>query len=150
MDLIQVHKYGEVIAHLDMDDGIIAVEIPPATLKICNIMERAIKTTNNPMCTKGLKECTDEITLENVRFTLACNYSSIHTGNVVLENVFINTKSLEEAHAKALKERDTPIDTTLAPYGYCASFDPISKKYGGTFKCDLCSLYGVCVGGNYD
>ncbi len=144
MGQVQIHKVGEVIVHLDMNDIIIAIEIPPVTLKGTGIEEKVITKANNPLCTKGLQECTDEITLEDVGFILVCNYVSIH--NTLLEKVVINNKSLEEAYLKAIQERDN-IDQLVHDHGYCPSFDPIHKKHGGTYQCNLCSLYGTCMGG---
>lgn len=138
MSLVQLHKKGEMIVHLDKDDNIIALEIPPTTLRYHNIKEVGTKV-NNPLCSKGLEKCSEEISLENISYILHCDYASMK--DIDLVKVTLDEKSLNEAYEKAIIERNAIIES-----GYCSSFDPISKKHGGTYRCDLCSLYSICMG----
>lgn len=140
MNQVLLHKVDNIIAHLDMNDELLAIEIPPSILEDSRIELKDIShLDNNTFCSRGLDDCTDELTLASVKYTLVCDYRNIV--NLSLTNVAINNKSIHDALLKAIQERDA--DT--ADVGWCSAFAPISSKHGGTYDCKLCSLYGNCL-----
>jgi hypothetical protein len=145
MSDIMIHREGWVCAHLDVEGGMVGVEIPEAELIIAGVVRKTpyvINKADNIKCNKGLKKCNQEISLSKVKHVLIVHCEGEER---ILDKVIIDKISLSKAYKTYCDVHRVPVIEGRVRVGReCSQFEPIGKGHEDDLTCACCSLYDVC------
>jgi len=139
MSVIDFHKRGEVLLHIDNKGEIVGVEIPEREFELSRIQRPAfvVNKAENPLCTRGVVGCVEELPVPDVPYILCAHYES--------ETLHLDTVSIDNGSLiRAYKEKRQAMKTYN---NICTAFDPISPAHKDSTTCLYCSLLETCRGG---